>query len=327
MNPFSYTRLADADAAVAVVAADPEASFVAGGTELLNLMKDGLQIPSQLVDVSALPLATIEARSDGLWIGALARMSQVAREAVVRASYPVLAQALELGASPQIRNLATIGGNLMQRTRCPYFREGSFPCNKRRPGSGCAAPDGEHRKAAIFGWSERCIAVHPSDLAVALLALDAVVHTRGPRGVRSIPMADLYVLPGDTPEREHVLEHGELIVGVEIPRSAFSARSHYLKVRERASYEFALVSVAAALELADGVVRSARIVLGGVAPRPWRSEAAEEALVGKPLDGPTIAAAGVAAVQGARPLRDTAFKVQLSERSVVRALSELGGVA
>jgi xanthine dehydrogenase YagS FAD-binding subunit len=254
-------------------------------------------------------------------------MSDVASEPAVREAYPALAEALEASASPQLRNMATIGGNLLQRTRCPYFRETSFPCNKRSPGSGCSALTGEHRMHAILGASDACVAVHPSDLAVALVALDAVVHIRGAGGERSIPIDDFYLLPGSAPERETVLQHGELIVGVEVPASPFAARSRYLKVRERASYEFALVSTAVAIELVDGTVSSARVALGGVAPKPWRARAAEEVLVGDRLDAAAIAAAGAVAVRGARPLRDNAFKVRLAERAVVRALSEIGGAA
>jgi xanthine dehydrogenase YagS FAD-binding subunit len=327
MQPFSYTRAAEAEAAIAEVVHHPGAAFIAGGTELVNWLKDGIEAPTRLVDINALPLDAIEVRPGGVRIGALARMSDVAREPAIREAYPVVTEALEAGASPQIRNAATVGGNLLQRTRCPYFRETSFPCNKRVPGSGCAALDGEHRLHAIFGASEHCIAVNPSDLAVALTALDAVVHTRGPSGVRSIPIEEFYLLPGETPEREHVLGHGELIVAVEIPASPFARRSQYLKLRDRASYEFALVSVAAALELADGVVRSARIALGGVAHKPWRARAAEEVLVGKRLDEVQVVAAGMAAVRGAEPRRDNAFKVDLAERAVIRVLSELGGLA
>jgi xanthine dehydrogenase YagS FAD-binding subunit len=222
--------------------------------------------------------------------------------------------------------MGTMGGNLLQRTRCPYFRETSYPCNKRVPGSGCAAQTGPHRLHAIFGASDACIAVHPSDLAVALAALDAVVHTRSPQGERAIPISELYLPPGDTPHLETVLTHGELIVAVEVPAAPFTARSHYLKLRDRESYEFALVSVAACLEL-DGPqnsVRSARVALGGVAYMPWRAHAAEAALVGKPLTAESIAAAGTAAVQGAQPSHDTAFKVTLAERAVVRALATIG---
>lgn len=327
MRPFSYLQASDEGAAVATVAENPSASFVAGGTEMLNWMKDGIEEPDLLVDVNALPFKDVEARGHSVRIGAMCTMSDVASEPAVREAYPALAEALEASASPQLRNMATIGGNLLQRTRCPYFRETSFPCNKRSPGSGCSALTGEHRMHAILGASDACVAVHPSDLAVALVALDAVVHTRGPGGERTIPIDDFYLLPGSAPERETVLQHGELIVGVEVPASPFAARSRYLKVRGRASYEFALVSTAVAIELVDGTVSSARVALGGVAPKPWRARAAEEVLVGDRLDAAAIAAAGAVAVRGARPLRDNAFKVRLAERAVVRALSEIGGAA
>jgi xanthine dehydrogenase YagS FAD-binding subunit len=327
VRPFSYLQASDEGAAVATVAKNPSASFVAGGTEMLNWMKDGIEEPDLLVDVNALPFKDVEVRGHNVRIGAMCTMSDVASEPAVREAYPALAEALEASASPQLRNMATIGGNLLQRTRCPYFRETSFPCNKRSPGSGCSALAGEHRMHAILGASDACVAVHPSDLAVALVALDAVVHTRGAGGERTIPIDDFYLLPGSAPERETVLQHGELIVGVEVPASPFAARSRYLKVRERASYEFALVSTAVAIELVDGTVSSARVALGGVAPKPWRARAAEEVLVGGRLDAAAIAAAGAVAVRGARPLRDNAFKVRLAERAVVRALSEIGGAA
>jgi xanthine dehydrogenase YagS FAD-binding subunit len=329
MNPFTYTLASDIGAAVAEAAAEPGAAFVAGATELANWMKDGIETPSHLIDINRLPLTEIDVSADGLRLGALARISDVAALPAVRRAYPVLSEALELGASAQIRNMGTMGGNLLQRTRCPYFRETSFPCNKRVPGSGCAALSGEHRLHAIFGASDQCIAVHPSDLAVALVALDAVVHTRASHGERAFPIGDLYVPPGDTPDRETILDHGELIVSVEIPSTHFAARSHYLKVRERESYEFALVSVAACLQLADpdDTVRSARVVLGGVAYKPWRAVAAEAALVGRPLTDKSIAAAGGAAVVGAQPVRDNMFKVPLAERAVVRALTAIGGAA
>jgi xanthine dehydrogenase YagS FAD-binding subunit len=320
-------QASDEGAAVATVAENPSASFVAGGTEMLNWMKDGIEEPDLLVDVNALPFKDVEVLEHSVRIGAMCTMSDVASEPAVREAYPALAEALEASASPQLRNMATIGGNLLQRTRCPYFRETSFPCNKRSPGSGCSALTGEHRMHAILGASDACVAVHPSDLAVALVALDAVVHTRGAGGERTIPIDDFYLLPGSAPERETVLQHGELIVGVEVPASPFAARSRYLKVRGRASYEFALVSTAVAIELVDGTVSSARVALGGVAPKPWRARAAEEVLVGDRLDAAAIAAAGAVAVRGARPLRDNAFKVRLAERAVVRALSEIGGAA
>jgi xanthine dehydrogenase YagS FAD-binding subunit len=327
VQTFAYTRAADSETAVERVAGEAGAAFIAGGTELVNWMKDGLQVSSLIVDINALPLKQIEVGSDGLRIGALVRMSDLARDAAVREGYPVLAEALEQGASAQLRNMASIGGNLMQRTRCPYFREVSFPCNKRQPGAGCSALDGEHRLHAIFGASEQCIAIHPSDLAVALAALDAVVQTRGPSGERAIPLGDFHRLPGDQPERDSVLEHGELITAVEVPASPFARRSHYLKVRDRESYEFALVSVAAALELIDDRVRSARIALGGVAHKPWRAVEAEAALVGRRLDWVSVTEAGAAAVRGAQPRRDNAFKIELAERAVIRALETIGGLA
>jgi xanthine dehydrogenase YagS FAD-binding subunit len=326
MKPFSYSRASDVGAAVAEVATEPGAAFIAGATELANWMKIGIQEPTRLVDINALPIGDISAGPDGLRLGGLARMSDVAATPAIRQVYPVLSEALERGASAQIRNMGTMGGNLLQRTRCPYFRETSYPCNKRQPGSGCAALNGPHRLHAIFGASDACIAVHPSDLAVALVALDAVVHTRSSKGERAIPIGELYLPPGDTPVRETILEHGELIVAVEIPAAPFAARSHYLKLRDRESYEFALVSVAACLDLdgPDKMVRAARIALGGVAYTPWRARAAEDALVGKRLTEATIAAAGAAAVQGAQPRRDTGFKVTLAERAVVRALTTIG---
>jgi xanthine dehydrogenase YagS FAD-binding subunit len=326
MNPFTYTRASDVGGAVAEVAAEPGAAFIAGATELANWMKDGIQTPTHLVDINPLPLSEIIVRADGLRLGALARMSDVAAAPGVRQAYPVLAEALELGASPQIRNMGTIGGNLLQRTRCPYFRETSFPCNKRVPGSGCSALTGQHRQHAIFGASDACIAVHPSDLAVALAALDAIVHTRGPGGERAISINELHVAPDDSPDHETLLEHGELILGVVIPAAPFAARSTYLKVRERASYEFALVSVATCLELVgpDNTVRSARIALGSVAYKPWRALAAEQELLGKRLSPGSIAAAGAVAIRGAQPRRDNAFKVPLAERAVERALTTIG---
>lgn len=328
MHPFAYTRPDELAGAVAA-AAEPAAAVVAGGTELVNLMKQGIARPSLLVDLGALPLAAVEETADGgLRLGALARMADVARDAAVRARYPLLAEALEAGASPQIRNAATIGGNLLQRTRCPYFRETSFPCNKREPGAGCAARFGEHHLHAIFGASAACVAVHPSDLAVALTALDAVVVTRGPAGDRRLPLDDFYLLPGETPERETVLGHGDVIVAVEIPPLPPAARSRYLKVRERASFAFALVSVAAAVDLAaDGTVHAARLALGGVAAKPWRAREAEALLVDAPLTAERAAAAGRAAVADAEPLPGTAYKVTLAERAVARALSEIGGLA
>lgn len=328
MNAFGYARATDVAAAVAIAAAEPGAVFVAGGTEQLNLIKDRIQQPALLVDINPLPLATIDVDERSLRLGALARMSDVAADPRVGERFPVLREALLLSASPQVRNMAALGGNLLQRTRCPYYRTAGFACNRRDPGSGCAAIGGENRWHAVFGDSEHCIAVYPSDLAVALVALVALVHAEGPNGPRTIPLEDLHLLPGDTPERETALEHGELIVGIEVPVSPVARRSTYLKVRDRASFEFALVSVAAALELADdGTVRDARLALGGVAPKPWRARAVEAALRGRPLSEATVAGAAGATAEGATPQPGNAFKVELAKCAVVRALNMVGGTA
>lgn len=328
MQPFAYTRAADAGAAVAAVAAEPGAAFIAGGTEMVNWLQDGLAAHSLLVDVNALPLAEVERLpGGGVRIGALARMADVARHPLIREPYRVLAEALEAGASAQLRNMASMGGNLMQRTRCPYFRDVAFACNKREPGSGCAAIGGVNRWHAILGTSDHCIAVHPSDLAVALVALDATVHLQGPGGERAIPFEQFHRLPGDTPHVETALQHGELITAIELPPLAWARRSHYCKVRDRASYEFALVSAAVALDLAEGRVRDARIALGGVATKPWRAHAAEATLRGQPLDERTLAAAAEAAVAGATPRPDNAFKVELARRTLRGTLAVVGGIA
>ena len=327
MQPVRYARAAEPATAIATVAAERGAKFLAGGTTLLDLMKTDIETPSLIVDINRVPLVTVEPFGDGVRIGALARMSAVAQDPLIRERYPVIAEALLNSASPQLRNMATIGGNLLQRTRCWYFRDPAFSCNKRAPGSGCAAIGGENRPHAILGTSEACIATHASDLAVALVALDAVVHTRGPSGERRIPLDDLYLLPGETPERENVLEHGELIVGVEVPASAAAARSRYLKVRDRASYEFALVSAAVALELADDgrTIRTARVALGGVGTKPWRARGAEQALRDQPLNAATFAAAAEEAVRGAVPREHNGFKVELARRTLVRALAMTAG--
>lgn len=327
MRPFNYAQASVADSAIATVARNSEAKFIAGGTNLLDLMKEDVETPSQVVDINPLPLSTVEATATGVRIGALARMSEVAEAAVIRDRYPVISEALLASASPQLRNMASIGGNLMQRTRCGYFRDTAFPCNKRAPSTGCPAIRGENRMHAILGTSEQCIATHPSDLAVALVALDAVVRVRGPKGERSIPITDFHLLPGKTPERETALEHGELIVAVDVPASPLAARSHYLKVRDRASYEFALVSVAAALDIQGGTIRAARVALGGVGTKPWRARGAEDALRGKPVSEATFAAAANAAVRGAQPGQHNAFKVEMGKRAFVRALSTVGEMA
>jgi xanthine dehydrogenase YagS FAD-binding subunit len=326
MRDFTYARAQNEADASAEVAANPEALFLAGGTTLIDLAKLEVMTPSRLIDIGSLSLGRIELyATGGVRIGALARNSDVADNETIRKQYPVLAEALLSGASPQLRNMATVGGNLLQRTRCAYFRDTACACNKRRPGSGCAAIGGYARMHAILGTSASCIAAHPSDMCVALLALDATIHTRGPRGERSIAMADLHTLPGDHPEIETVLAHGELITAVSLPASRMAARSHYVKVRDRASYAFALASAAVALDVHDGVIRDARVALGGVATKPWRATEAERALIGQAPTSSVYATAGAAAVAGASPQKDNAFKVELAKRTVMRALEELGG--
>ncbi|QNP75264.1 xanthine dehydrogenase family protein subunit M [Streptomyces roseirectus] len=325
MKPFDYTRTTRASEAVRLVAARPQGAFVAGGTELLNLVKDQVVAPDLVVDISRLPLSGVELRDGTLRVGALARMREVADHADVRTAFPVLAQALLASASPQIRNRATIGGNLMQRTRCWYYRDAGSPCNKRAPGSGCPALTGQNRRHAIHGGSGHCIAVHPSDLAVALTALRATVIVLGPQGTRAVPLEDFYLLPGTTPHKETALRHGELITEVTVPASRPARHSRYLKLRDRATFEFAVVSVAAALTMDDGEVSDARLAFGGIAPRPWRSAEAEEALRGRPLTGATIESAARALLSGARPRRHNAFKAELVRRALADVLTGLGG--
>jgi xanthine dehydrogenase YagS FAD-binding subunit len=328
MRRFTYTR-ATAVANAVASASRPESKFLGGGTNLLDLMKMGVEDPAHLVDITRVPLATVAPHGGALRIGAMARNSDVAAHPEVRRRYPVLSEALLAGATQQLRNMATMGGNLMQRTRCYYFYDPSFrECNKRSPGSGCAAIPGYNRIHAILGTSPQCIATHPSDLCVALAALEAVVQVHGPRGDRSIPMADFHRLPGTTPQRDTNLEPGELITAIDLPAMPFAARSHYLKVRDRNSFAFALVSVAAVLDLdAGGTIREARIALGGVAPKPWRSPAAEQALVGKPPGEAAWRAAADELLRGAQPQRDNAFKVDLARRSIARALATTAAMA
>ncbi|HEX3464029.1 MAG TPA: xanthine dehydrogenase family protein subunit M [Candidatus Elarobacter sp.] len=327
MKAFRYAQAHDFVSAMSAVAADKDARYVAGGTNLVDLMKEYVERPSLLVDITHLPLRGIERGSHGVRLGALALMSDVADHPAIAREFPVVSQALLLSASPQLRNMATIGGNVMQRTRCAYFRDASQSCNKRAPGSGCAAIAGVNRQHAVIGGSPSCICTHPSDLAVALLAVDAVVHVRGRSGERAIPFEKLHVLPGNTPQRETVMEHGDLITAVELPASTHARNSYYLKVRDRASYEFALVSVAAALDVAGGTIRTARVALGGVAPKPWRSHDAEAALVGRPANAATFVAAAQAATRGMRGYGQNDFKIALTQRAVARALAHAGGVA
>src|SRR5919106_2772740 len=281
MHPFTFSRATDTAAAIAAHSADPQIALIAGGTDLIGLMKDRAAFPERLLDINGLPgMSRIEALPDGgLRIGALARMSDVAADAEVRRRFPVIAEGLLFAASGQLRNMASMGGNIMQRTRCAYFRdEDDLPCNKRRPGSGCSALHGLNRNHAIFGWSESCVATNPSDLAVALAALDATVTVRGVAGERAILLTDFHCLPGDTPERDNVLGRGDLIVSIEVPACAEGRASHYLKVRDRQSYEFALVSAAAAVATDGRRIGSVRLAMGGVAHKPWRLVAAEAAL-------------------------------------------------
>jgi xanthine dehydrogenase YagS FAD-binding subunit len=321
MRPIRYLAAADPKTALSALASK-DAAPIAGGTGLVDLMKLHVQNPALLVDINRLPWAGVEPRAGGLRIGALALNTDVAHHPFVRSHYPVLAEALLAGASVQLRNMATVGGNLMQRTRCPYFRDTAVTaCNKRQPGSGCAAMDGYHRTHAILGTSSHCIATHPSDMAVALVALEATVVLRSAKGERTVPLTEFHLLPGEHPERETVLWPGELVSAVDLPALPFAARSHYLKVRDRASYAFALVSAAVALDLEGGTVRAARVALGGVGTKPWRSREAEAALVGKTAGEVTFKAAAQAALAGAKPRTENAFKVELARRTLVRALA------
>jgi xanthine dehydrogenase YagS FAD-binding subunit len=323
MLPFQFYR-APNDAA-AIEAAASGARFLAGGTTLVDLMREHVEQPTALVDINRLAHRRIQITPDGLEIGALARMSDVAADRAVAATYPVIAESLLAGASAQLRNMASIGGNLLQRTRCTYFRDPGSACNKREPRSGCPARDGAHRMHAIFGTSQDCIATHASDLAVALVALDAILHVRGRAGDRSVLLADLYRLPGTTPHLEHTLGPDEMIIRIDVPAGGHTARSHYLKVRDRVSYEFSLVSAAVALHVEGGVIRAARVAAGGVGTTPWRLSGAEDALVGEPVGERAWQAAADRAVEGAQPLTHNAFKVELLERTVFRALAQVGG--
>jgi xanthine dehydrogenase YagS FAD-binding subunit len=324
MRPFRYERAATADEALTMVAGAPGAKFLAGGTNLVDLMRLGVETPELLIDVTRLAQDRIEdTGGGGLRIGAAVRNSDLAADARVRERYPVLAQALLNGASGQLRNLATTGGNLMQRTRCAYFQDITKPCNKREPGSGCPAREGDHRNMAVIGYSDQCVATHPSDMAVALAALDAVVHVRGQSGERSVPLVGFHRLPGDEPHRDTVLEPGELITAVEVPPLPGARRGAYRKVRARRSFAFALVSIAAVLELADGAVADVRIALGGVAHVPWRATRAEDALRGGELSEAALWRAADAELAAASPLRDNAFKVPLARNLVVRTLLDL----
>jgi xanthine dehydrogenase YagS FAD-binding subunit len=324
VEPFRYERPADTATAVAAIDASSGAKFLGGGTNLVDLMRLGVERPDVLVDVTRLAADSIDDTDDGgLRIGAAVRNSDLAADLRVRTRYPLLAEALLSGASGQLRNLATTGGNLLQRTRCVYFQDVTKPCNKREPGTGCPAREGEHRSLAVIGHSQHCVATHPSDMAVALSALDATVHVVGPSGARAVPVVELHRLPEDEPQRDTILERGELIVAVELPALAFAERSAYRKVRERASFSFALVSVAAALDVSGGVVRDVRIAFGGLAHKPWRAFAAEDALRGEAADEAMFARAADAELAQAQPLRDNGYKIPLAKATLVSTLLEL----
>ena len=323
MRPFTYSRPASVDDAIGALLGESEARFLAGGTNLVDLMKMGVEQPARLVDITRLPLSDIQEHAGGVRIGAMVRNSDAANHPLIRERYPVLSQALLSGASPQLRNMASMGGNLMQRTRCFYFYDPSYSeCNKRVPGSGCAALTGYNRIHAILGASERCIATNPSDMSVALAALDAVVQVKGPRGERTMPILEFHRLPGETPQQDTNLRPGELITAIDLPALPLARQSHYLKVRDRNSYAFALVSVAAILDVdGGGTIREARIALGGVAHKPWRIPQAEHLLVGQKPAEKAYHAAADALLRGAKPHRNNAFKVELARRSIVRALT------
>jgi xanthine dehydrogenase YagS FAD-binding subunit len=329
MRPFAYTRAVGANDAVLDRSADAAGSrFLAGGTTLLDLAKLDVERPSLVVDINRLPLATIATEADGtVRIGALARMTQTADDATIRAAAPALAIALAASASAQLRNMASIGGNIMQRTRCMYFRDLSQPCNKRSNGEGCSAIGGDDRHMAILGATPSCIAVHPSDFSTALLLTDATLHVQGPHGSREIPFRGFNRLPGDDPTHDTTLGEGELITGISFLPNAATRNSTYVKVRDRASYEFALVSAAAGLEVVDGVIRTARIALGSVAHAPWRATLAEAALVGKAPTAENYRAAAAAELAPAKPLRLNGFKIRMAQAAMVRALTTVGGKA
>ena len=320
MITFDYSRPSDQKKAIAAVANNASAQYIAGGTNLVDLMKHGVITPEKLIDINDLPLRSVEKIKNGIRIGALALNSDVAEHELITKNYPLLSMALKAGASPQLRNMATVGGNMMQRTRCTYFYDTAMPCNKRQAGSGCGALKGYNRMHAIFGASEQCIAVHPSDMCVALAALDAVVVISGPKGDRRIPFINFHRLPGTTPQKDNNLERGELIVAVEIPENNFIDHSYYLKVRDRASYAFALVSVAAAVDLSGNTINNARLAMGGVAHKPWRLTEVENYLKGKSATEATFTAAAQIAMHGAKAYEHNAYKLKLAPNSIVEAL-------
>ncbi len=322
MNPFHYTRVETMRAALEAGAGTRLTRYIAGGTNILDLMKDDVERPRVLVDINALPMSAIEQRGDALFVGALARMSVVAAHPLVRSALPMIASALDQSASPQLRNMASMGGNILQRTRCPYFRDLATPCNKREPGSGCGALHGVNRKQAVLGTSEHCIAAHASDVAVALMALDARIEVSAAHGQRTIPFDAFYRLPGSTPHLETTLQRGELITGLLLPLLPFAAHSVYVKVRDRSEYDFALTSAAVALDVQNATVRDVRIALGGVGTIPWRAPQAERALVGTSATRDSFARAADTALADARGQGQNDFKIALAKRTLIRALEQ-----
>lgn len=322
MINFEYSRVSSVKAAIDVLAKNPTGGFIAGGTNLVDLMKKGVTAPTRLVDINQVPVKDIEETTNGLHIGALATNMDVAENELVKKNYPLLALAIQAGASPQIRNMATTGGNMLQRTRCTYFYDIAMPCNKRQPGSGCGALQGYNRMHAIFGASDKCIAVHPSDMCVALAALAATVIVAGPKGERKIPFSDFHRLPGDDPSKDNNLLRGELITGITIPKNPFTKNVHYLKIRDRASYAFALVSVAAALDINGNTIRNARLAMGGVAHKPWRLIEAEKFLVNKPATIDSFTRAAEMAMKGAKGYGHNNFKLKMGPAAIIEALKQ-----
>jgi xanthine dehydrogenase YagS FAD-binding subunit len=327
MVPFSYIAVATPDAAIRRTAEGQGAEYIAGGTDMLQLLQEGVRAPLELVDINGIAFDDVSIAIDGVRIGAMARLADVADDPTIRERFPVVASALYESASPQVRNMASIGGNLLQRTRCLYFRDPTTPCNKRVPGSGCSAMEGQNRINAILGGSPHCIATYPGDLAVALVAVDAELMVAGPSGERTILVENLHQLPGDTPHVETVLKPGDLITAIWIPLASAGRRSHYLKVRDRATFEWSLASAAVSLGMSDDTILDARIAVGGVATKPWRLPHVEEMLVNKRLDRDLARAAGERAADGAEPRGQNAFKVTLLQRTVERALLQIGGLA
>ncbi len=327
MRPFKYSKTEDAASAVKMVSANANSQFLAGGTNIIDLMKEDVARPDELVDITRIKFNQIKTMSGGVSIGATAKNTDTANHPLVRQNYPLLTQAILAGASGQIRNMATNGGNLNQRTRCSYFYDTAMPCNKREPKSGCGALEGINRMHAIFGWSNDCVAVMPSDMCVALAALDAVVMVQKTDGsMRSINFADYHRLPGNMPEKDNTLEHGEMITSIELPKNNFANKSYYLKVRDRASYAFALVSVAAALDMNGSKINDVRIAMGGVSHKPWRALEAEKFLKGKDATEANFKAAAEMEMKAAKPLEHNKFKVELGKRGIVRALMMANGM-